>query len=416
MVLGIAEIVILGLLIDWLVTKIKLPGLLGLLALGVVLGPFATNLMQKDLQLVSADWRLFALVVILLRAGFEMSRKTLERVGFRAFLMAFIPCLCEVGLVTLVAPMLLPLNRMEAAMLGSVLAAVSPAVVVPLMIQFQKEGRGAEKGVPTLVMAGSSVDDAVAIVLCTSFIGMYSGKAISLVKNLLSIPASVLTGITAGLIIGVILYKLFIKFNPRATKRCLIILGVSILLITAQKHIEEIFPFAALIAIMAIGFIILEKNEHVAHEISSKLGKIWVFAQLLLFTLVGAQVNVPVALEAGLMGAVIVLVGLLGRSIGVQLCLLKSEFNTKERIFVAVSYLPKATVQAAIGGLPLAAMKAAGMGTRPGEIILALGVLSIIMTAPVGAILINWAGHKFLEVEAQKARPSEAMIAATESE
>ena len=258
MALGLAEIVLLGLLADWLFRKLRLPGLVGLLLLGVAIGPYALDSVNHATQLVSADWRLIALIVILLRAGFEMSKEALSKVGLRAALLSFIPCLFEVGAVTLVAPMLLPLSHLEAAMLGAVLAAVSPAVVVPLMIQMIEEGRGAAKGIPTLVLAGASVDDAVAIVLCTAFVGMYVGDTVNIGWQLARIPISVLVGAGVGLGVGFLLYRLFDRFNPRATKRVLVLLGLSVLLLQVQDVIASVVPFAALISIMAIGFVILE--------------------------------------------------------------------------------------------------------------------------------------------------------------
>lgn len=396
MLTGIAQCIIFGLIFDWFFRQIKLPGLIGLLFLGVLTGPYVFGILNTETLAVSEDLRLMALVVILLRSGFEISKDALAKVGGRAIMMAFIPCLCETAVVTLVAPHFLPLTYLEAAMLGSLLAAVSPAVVVPLMIKFIKEGKGADKSIPTLILAGASCDDAVAIVLSTSFISMYVGKSVNMAKSLAMIPVSVITGVIAGLIIGYLLYRFFIYFNPRATKRGLILLGISVFLMALQKHIEHAIPFSGLLAIMSIGFMILEKCEKTAHEISSKLDKIWVFAQLLLFVLVGAQVNLPVALNAGLGGAIVIFAGLIGRSLGVQICLFRSNLNAKERLFVTCAYLPKATVQAAIGGLPLAAMTAAGMATAPGEIILAIAVLSILLTAPLGAILITKGGETLI--------------------
>ncbi len=406
MAISIAQMVLIGLVLDFLFRKMKLPGLIGLLLLGVFMGPHFLNMMDPAMRSVAADWRVVALVVILLRAGFEMSREALSKVGARALLMSFIPCVCEVGAVTIVAPHLLGLSYLESAILGSVLGAVSPAVVVPLMVKFIEEGRGEDKGVPTLVLAGSSCDDAVAIVLCSSFVGMYVGESVNMAWKVASVPVSVLTGILIGLGLGVFFYKLFDKFNPRVTKRILVLLSVSILLLHFQHTFENVFPFAALLSVMAIGFIILEKREHAAHEISAKLGKVWVFAQILLFTIVGTQVNVPVAFNAGVTGAAVIGIGLLGRSIGVQICLLKSVFNFRERLFIGLSYLPKATVQAAIGATPLMAMEVAGMSTAPGELILAVAVLSILITAPTGAILIAWGGEKLLRVSAEADDPA----------
>lgn len=413
MAVAIAQMILIGLILDYFFRKIKLPGLIGLLILGVFIGPHFLNILDPVMQSVAADWRIIALVVILLRAGFEMSREALSKVGVRALLMSFIPCVCEVSAVTLVAPHLLGLTYLESAILGSVLGAVSPAVVVPLMVKFIEEGRGEDKGVPTLVLAGSSCDDAVAIVLCSSFIGMYVGESVNMAWKIASVPISIITGIAIGLLLGVLFYKLFDKFNPRATKRVLILLSISILLLHFQHTFEHIFPYAALLSVMAIGFIILEKREKAAHEISAKLGKVWVFAQILLFIIVGTQVNVPIAINAGLTGAAVIIIGLIGRSLGVQLCLVKSIFNIKERLFITISYLPKATVQAAIGATPLIAMKAAGMNIAPGELILAVAVLSILITAPTGAILIASSAEKLLKVATKKDNP--ALMAIKES-
>ena len=405
MALGIAELVILGLIVEWVFRKFKLPGLIGLLLLGVALGKSALGLLGQGVLSASADLRLIALVVILLRAGFEISREALAKVGLRAGLLAFIPCCLEIGVITLSAPWLLGFSYLEGAILGGVLAAVSPAVVVPLMVKFIKEKRGADKSIPTLVLAGASVDDAVAIVLCTSFLGMYVGagqsaqsaQQSSLGANLISVPISVVTGILVGFAVGVVLYKIFDRFNPRATKRVLMLIAIAILLEHFKGVIDQLgVPFAPLIAIMAIGFIILEKREHAAHEISAKLGKIWIFAQLLLFTLVGAAVDVNVAIKAGLVGAAIIAIGLLGRTLGVQLCLIKSNLTKSERAFVSISYLPKATVQAVMGAVPLLAMQKAKMNEAPGQVILAIAVLSILLTAPLGAFAISFAGKRIL--------------------
>jgi solute carrier family 9B (sodium/hydrogen exchanger), member 1/2 len=415
MAIGIAELILLGLIVEWAARKIKLPGLVGLLILGVVMGPHFFNQINPETRSVAADWRMIALVVILLRAGLEMSKEALARVGFRAALMSFVPCILEVAAVALFAPMLLGITRLEAAMLGAVLGAVSPAVVVPLMIKFIEERRGEDKGAPTLILAGASCDDAVAILLCSSFISMYIGSGVSIAQQAAHLPISIITGICAGIAAGAVFCRFFEKFNPRATKRVLILLGVSVLILSLQRYIERFFPFASLLAIMTMGFIILEKREHFAHELSSKLGKIWVFAQLLLFIFVGAEVNVPVALKAGLAGAAVIGIGLIGRSIAVQICMLGSGFNAKERVFLGVSYLPKATVQAAIGAAPLAAMKAGNMDTGPGEIILAVAAMSILLTAPLGSIAISWAGRNLLTVSEKAPQDSPARSAALES-
>ena len=234
MAVGLSLMIIFGLLVDWIVTLSGLPGLIGLLFLGVVFGPYGLNIMSHETLDVSSDWRMIALVVILLRAGFELSRKALEKVGIRALLMSFIPCLCEIGVVTAVAPKLLDLNLLEAAMLGSILGAVSPAVVVPLMIRFIEEKRGAKKGIPTLVLAGSSCDDAVAIVVFTSVLSIYLGSGVSLTSQIASIPISVITGIVAGGSLGLVFYYLFKRFDPVPTKRIMLLIATALLMVNFQ--------------------------------------------------------------------------------------------------------------------------------------------------------------------------------------
>ena len=398
MILGIAEILLAGMAFDWLARRLRAPGLLGLLLLGLLAGPFALNLLDPGIYTVASDFRLVALVVILFRAGFEMNRQQLARVGARAVLMSCVPCLCETAVVTCVAPLLLPLTTHEAAILGAVLAAVSPAVIVPYMIQFNREARGTDKGIPTLVLAGASCDDAVAIVLCTTLTAAYVGHSADLAARLATIPVSVVTGVLSGLALGYALHRFFKATDPRATKRLLILLALAILLTKAQPWVERFVPYSALMAVMAIGIMIYELEVRAAAEISEKLGKVWIFAQLLLFVLVGAQVDARLAWSVGLAGLGVIFAGLAGRSLGVFLCLVRSNLTARERLFVALAYIPKATVQAAIGAAPLAAMGAAGMGTAPGSVILAVAVLSILVTAPLGAGLISFGGRRLLNV------------------
>ena len=398
MIVSLAELLILGLIVDWAFRKLTVPGLVGMLFLGVLFGPHALGLVNPELLAVSGDFRLIALIVILLRAGLELSKDTLNRVGGRVLVLAIIPAVVEGVAIMALGPSLLGLSLMESAILGSVLAAVSPAVVVPLMIRFMEQGKGAEKGIPTMVLAASSLDDVFVIVVYSVLIGIYTGASVGIAWQLAGIPISILLGIVFGLVIGVGLFKVFQKFDPRATKRVLVMLGLSVLLVRAEHIVQAWIPFAALLAVMAMGFIILEKDDHMAHEISAKLGKIWVFAEIVLFTMVGAQVDIEVAMEAGFAGALIIGLGLAARSIGTYGCLLGSELNVAERIFVVITYLPKATVQAAIGGAPLAAMALAEMETGAGEIILAVAVLSIVLTAPLGAWAISVTGDRVLQV------------------
>ena len=388
MAAGFAEILLLGLLTDWLFRRLRLPGLVGMLCLGLLLGPYVLNTIEPSFLEASSDLRMIALIVILLRAGFELTLDTLRKVGWRAGLLSCVPAIFEGAAI---------------AILGSVMAAVSPAVVVPQMIDFARRKMGARKGIPTFVIAASSIDDVFVIVIFSVLIGLYTGARVSLLRTLGGIPVSIGTGILVGTAAGWVLYRLFDRFNPRATKRLLFILGVSVALVTVAPAIEGHVPFAALLAVMAMGAVILEKNEYMAHEISSKLNKVWVFAEILLFTLVGAQVNVSVAMEAGLAGSLLIVLALVARSVGTYACLLGSDFTPGERFLVVISYLPKATVQAAIGGAPLLAMQAAGMPTGPGQVILAVAVLSILLTAPLGAWAIARVGNRVLKPEADVA-------------
>jgi len=400
--LNIAELIILGFIADIVFRRLKMPGLIGMLLLGVIIGPYAFNILNPNLLNISSDLRMMALIVILLRAGFELSKKTLNKVGFRAILLSFIPAVLEGIAITFLAHRYLRLSIMESAILGAIISAVSPAVVVPLMIRFIEEKRGTRKGIPTLILAASSIDDVFVIVVYSVLVGIYTGQKINIIWKLAGIPISIISGIIIGLTCGLILYKMFDKFNPRATKRLLIILGVSIIFVNIEHILEHFLPFASLLAVMSIGFIILERSEYMAHEISAKLNKLWVFAEILLFTLVGAQVNLSVAFASGAAGTIVIFLGLIARSVGTYGCLIGSDLNARERIFVVISYIPKATVQAAIGGAPLLAMKFAGMNTQPGEVILATAVLSILLTAPIGAWAISYCGNRMLEAETVK--------------
>ncbi len=414
MLVSLAEILILSVLADWAFRKLTLPGLVGMLFLGVAIGPFALDWIHPGVLTASADLRLIALIVILLRAGFELSRSTLHRVGGRVLVLSAVPAIVEGAAVTVLGPWLLGLTYLHSAILGAVLAAVSPAVVVPMMIRFIERNMGTAKGIPTMVLAASSIDDVFVIVVYSVLVGTIAGHEVPLAWSLAGIPISIVLGGGVGVAIGLGLFALFRHFDPRATKRVLVILGVSVLLVQLEQLSAEWVPFAALIAVMGIGAVILEKDEHMAHEISAKLGKIWVFAEIVLFTMVGAEVDVAVALTAGLAGAALVGCGLVARSVGTWLCLLGSELDRGERLFVVIAYLPKATVQAAIGGGALAALGSAGLETAPGEIILAVAVLSIILTAPLGAWAIAIAGERWLKVASSSVH--DADDAAVESE
>ena len=391
MAFSIALIILIGLSADYLFRKVHLPGLVGMLLAGVLIGPYVLDLIYPEMMAVSGDFRRIALIVILLRAGFELRGDTLNRVGRAALLMSAVPAIFEIGGVLLIAPKLLGIPLLDAAILGTILAAVSPAVVVPLMIDFMDRGRGSKKGIPTLILGASSVDDVFVIVLFTALLGMYGGGEVQLWLNLAEVPLSIVLGVAAGLIPGYLLWRLFQTYDWRPPKRTILVLGVAILLTWLEARLEHIVPFASLLGVMSIGFIILEKSEPIAHIISRKLKKLWVFAELLLFVLVGAQVNIHVAWKAGIAGMIVILVGLFFRSVGTYLSLLGAGLTVREKLFCVVAYIPKATVQAAIGAVPLAA------GVASGELILAVAVLSIVLTAPVGAIGIMVVGEKVLE-------------------
>ncbi|RJQ78158.1 MAG: sodium:proton antiporter [Desulfobacteraceae bacterium] len=391
MAISIALTIILGLSADYLFKKIRIPGLVGMLLVGILVGPYLLGLMSPEMMNVSGDFRRIALIVILLRAGFELRRDTLNRIGRPAIFMSTVPALFEIGGIMLAAPRLLGIGLLEAAILGAILSAVSPAVVVPLMIDFMDQGRGTRKGIPTLVLAASSVDDVFVIVLFTIFLGMVGGGEVNLWAKLAEVPVSITLGIFVGIIAGYLLYRLFQKYDWRPPKRTMLVLGTAIVLTWLEHEIQAWVPMASLLGVMAIGFIILEKSEPIAHLISQKLKKLWIFAELLLFVLVGAQVNIHVAWKAGLAGTLVILTGLVFRSAGTYLSLFGAGLNRKEKLFCVVAYIPKATVQAAIGAVPLAA------GIASGEVILAVAVLSILLTAPIGAIGIMIMGEKVLD-------------------
>ncbi len=376
---------------DSLFRRIRLPGLVGMLFVGVLVGPHALDILRPDMMAVSGDFRKIALIVILLRAGLELRRDTLHRVGPYAVTMSAVPALFEITAVTLLAPGLLGLTWLESAILGSILGAVSPAVVVPLMIDFMERGKGAEKGIPTLILGASAIDDVFVIVIFTVLLGMYGGGPVNWTWQILSIPISIVLGILLGLIIGYLLFRLYSRYDFKPPRRTIILMGVAIVLTWVEEILHGIVPVSALLGVMAMGFMLLEKQEAIAHIISSKLKRLWVFAELLLFVLVGAQVNIKVAWDAGLAGGLLIFLALLARCVGSWVSLTGSGLEPREKLFAVVSYIPKATVQAAIGAIPLAA------GLPGGEVILAVAVLSIILTAPTGAIGIKILGDRILE-------------------
>ena len=392
MLLSIALILLTGLLLGGLFSKIKLPSLLGMIIVGIVLGPHALNLIDESILNISADLRQIALVIILTRAGLSLDISDLKRVGRPAILMCFVPACVEIIGTVLLAPLLLGISTLEAAVMGSVLAAVSPAVIVPRMIRLMEEGYGVDKGIPQLILAGASVDDVFVIVIFTAFTSLASTGELSPV-SILQIPVSIVLGIIVGVIVGMVLVKFFRMFHMRDSVKLLIILSFSFLLIELQNQLEGIVPFSGLLAIMSLGIVIKRKYDILAKRLSGKYNKLWVAAEIFLFVLVGATVDLKYAVVAGVSAVLLVAGALVFRMIGVALCLIKTDLSRKERLFCMVAYVPKATVQAAIGAIPLT------MGLSCGQIVLTIAVLSILITAPFGAICIDNLYKKLLEKE-----------------
>ena len=393
MALSIAIIIFFGMIGNYIFTKLKLPGLLGMLIVGVIIGPYCLNWIDQSVRDISTDLRKIALIIILLRAGFGLNRSELKMVGRTAFKMSFIPGLFEGLTVAVVSIWLLDLDFIRGGMLGFILAAVSPAVVVPYMLKFIEEKLGTKKGIPVLILSAASIDDVFAITFFTSFMGFYLNKNFNIGLQLLNIPVSIILGVILGLIIGIGLVWLFKKFHIRDSRKVILILALAIFMISLESAVADYIMIASLLGVMALGFIITEKKPELGVRLSSKFGKVWLFSELFLFVLVGAEVNITVALNAGLIGLGVIALGLVARSIGVLISTINSGLNRKERLFVVASYLPKATVQAAIGAIPLS------MGVENGELILAVAVLSIIITAPLGALLLSTLAPKLLVKE-----------------
>ena len=390
MLLSIALILLAGMFMGWLCKKIRLPGLLGMLFTGIILGPYVLNVIDDSILNISADLRKIALIIILTRAGLSLDIKDLKKVGRPAILMCFVPACFEMAGMILLAPRILGISTLDAAIMGAVVAAVSPAVVVPKMIKLMEEGYGVKKGIPQLILAGASVDDVFVIVMFTAFTGLAQGESVS-VKSFVNVPLSVITGALAGLAVGYLLAKFFERVHIRDTSKVMILLSVSFILVTAEDYFSDIIPFAALIGVMAAGVSLQKKREVVAKRLSSKFNKLWAVSEIMLFVLVGAAVDIQYAVKAGAAPVLLVLAVLVFRMAGVLVCLLKTRLNRKERTFCMLAYMPKATVQAAIGGMPLA------MGLSCGNIVLSVAVIAILITAPLGAFCIDATYRRFLQ-------------------
>lgn len=389
MLLSIALILLVGMSMGCICRKIKLPSLLGMLITGIVLGPYVLNVLDIKLLGISADLRKIALIIILTRAGLGLDLTSLKKIGRPAVLMCFVPATFELAGMLLLAPRLMGMSLLEAAVMGAVLAAVSPAVVVPRMVKLMEEGYGVKEGIPQLILAGASVDDVYVIVLFSTFSGMMQGEGASVIR-FVNIPVSIILGMIIGLTIGVLLAFYFQKVHIRDTAKVLIILGISFLLAAAEDSLTTPVTFSALIAIMFIGVGLQRKREAVAKRLAVKYGKLWVAAEVFLFVLVGATVNIGYLGRVGVRALLMIAGALLFRMAGVWVCLLGTGLKTGEKAFTMLAYTPKATVQAAIGGIPLA------LGFACGDTVLTVAVLAIVLTAPLGAFAIDLSYRKLL--------------------
>ena len=396
MLTSLGLIFLTGMALGWVCRRLRLPGLLGMMGAGILLGPCVLNLLDDSILNISADLRQIALIIILTRAGLSLNLDDLKKVGRPAVLLCFVPASFEIVGIVLLAPPLLGVSYLEAAVVGSVLAAVSPAVIVPKMLRLMEEKRGTAKSIPQMLLAGASVDDVFVIVLFTSFMGLEQGNEVSPL-TLLQIPVSIVTGIAAGLGIGLLLALYFKKVHIRDSLKVLILLSISFILVSQQDAIGAYVPFSGLLAVMSMGVAVQKKREPAAVRLSVKYSKLWAAAEVLLFVLVGATVDLQYVASAGLAAIALIFGALLFRMAGVLCCLLRTPLQKRERLFCTVAYMPKATVQAAIGGLPLAA------GLSCGHLVLTVAVLAILITAPLGAFGIDLLYRRCLRDDSEAA-------------
>lgn len=386
---SIAYLMLMGLTLGFIFTKLRLPALLGMLISGIVLGPYGLDMLDASLLNISAELRQIALVIILLRAGLSLDIADLKQVGRPAVLLCFVPALFEIGGVVIIATTLLGVSIIEAFIIGSVLAAVSPAVIVPKMINLIEQKKGTDKSIPQMIMAAGSVDDVFVIVLFTAATALGMGNELS-GDSFTQIPVSIVFGLALGVVVGVILDFIFKAIHLRDTIKILIILSVSFLLLGLEQYLKDTVAISALLAIMTMGICLRKIYTKLAKRISSKFNKLWVGAEVMLFVLVGATVDINYATSAGIVSICVILFALIFRMSGVFLSVSGTNLNVKEKLFCMIAYTPKATVQAAIGSIPLA------MGLPCGDIVLTIAVLSILITAPLGALAIDSTQNKLL--------------------
>lgn len=394
MLVSVSLVIFIGLLLGSLAKKLNMPSLIGLLFTGILLGPSVLNVLSDHFLALSSELRTVALIVILTRAGLSLDLADLKKVGRPAILMCFVPAVFEIMATVLLAPMLLAISISEALLLGSVIAAVSPAVIVPRMIHLMKEGYGKNKSIPQIILAGASVDDVFVLVLFTAFLGMNDGGTFSAI-DLTRIPIAIFSGAFVGLAVGYGLVLFFNQFHIRDSIKVLVMLATAFLLMRLETAFDSAFPFSGMLSVMGVSLMIFRKKRSLAERLSLKFNKIWILAEIFLFVFVGASVDLSYAFSAGIAPLVLLVLVSLIRMIGVLVSLFKTSLSRKEKLFCMISYLPKATVQAAIGSIPFS------MGLASGEMILTVAVLSILVTAPFGAWLID----RFYPVLLEKTPP-----------
>ena len=382
MLASLSIIFLFGMFMGWIFKNLRLPPLIGMIIAGIIVGPYSLNILSETMLNISADLRKIALIIILSRAGLSLDLEQLKKVGRPAIMMCFVPAAFEMAACTIISHFVLNLSYIDSAIVGAVIAAVSPAVVVPRMIKLIDGKYGSKRGIPQMIMAGASADDVFVIVMFTAFVSLSQGGNISAL-SFIKIPISIFLGIAIGVVFGIILCRLFSAVSVGASSKVIIYLGLSLFLTSAETYLESIMPFASLLSVMACGAIIYRLNPNDAKDMSSKFSELWVGAEILLFVLLGSVVDIKYAVASGMAVISVIILSLIFRMLVVQTCLIKTSLNRKERLFTSLSYIPKATVQAAIGSVPLS------MGLSCGKTVLTVAVTAIILTAPIGAILID---------------------------
>ncbi len=395
MLSSLSLIFLVGLAMAAICKQIKLPRIIGMLITGIVIGPYVLDFLDPKLLGISSELRQIALIIILIKAGLSLNISDLKKIGVPAVLMSFLPALFEIAAFVIFAPSFLHITILEAAIMGAVLGAVSPAVVVPRMVSLMEEGYGTDRQIPQLILAGASLDDVFVIVLFSTFISMAQGGTAKMM-DFVNIPVSIILGILLGIILGLVLSFIF-EFahkkgcSIRQSLKTVIVLGSAFLLMTVETLLEGTISVSGLLAVMSMACVIqLKSRKEVSADLSAKFGRLWLAAEILLFVLVGAAVDIRYTLEAGGMAVLMIFIGLIFRSVGVFLCLIGTKLNMKEKLYCIIAYLPKATVQAAIGSVPLS------LGLPCGNIVLSVAVLSILITAPLGAIGMDLSYKKLL--------------------